>query len=128
MGGQGPGPAPACQPLAGAISTRSIGKRWREQLPGLVNQGAIAQEGTAESLYRQPASDFVAQFIGRTNLLAARVLGVEADAIVLEVDCRCRGRAPVGVSPPRLGDPGHAGFRGIDLGEPGTRPVAERAH
>jgi len=35
--------------------------------------GAIAQEGTAESLYRQPASEFVAQFIGRTNLLTARV-------------------------------------------------------
>jgi iron(III) transport system ATP-binding protein len=51
----------------------------------VMNQGAIAQEGTAESLYRQPASEFVAQFIGRTNLLAARVLGVEADATTLEV-------------------------------------------
>ena len=63
----------------------------------VMNQGAIAQEGTAESLYRQPASEFVAQFIGRTNLLAARVLGVEADAITLEVGgmrLRLAGQSP----------------------------------
>jgi ABC-type Fe3+/spermidine/putrescine transport system ATPase subunit len=53
-----------------------------------MNQGAIVQEGTAESLYRHPASDFVAQFIGRTNLLAARVLGVEAEATTIEVGGR----------------------------------------
>ena len=51
----------------------------------VMSQGAIAQEGTAESLYRQPASEFVAQFIGRTNLLTARVLSVESDGTVLEV-------------------------------------------
>jgi len=51
----------------------------------VMSQGAIAQEGTAESLYRQPASEFVAQFIGRTNLLTARVLSVEADGTVLDV-------------------------------------------
>jgi iron(III) transport system ATP-binding protein len=63
----------------------------------VMNQGAIVQEGTAESLYRQPASDFVAQFIGRTNLLAARVLGLEADAIVLQVGgmrLRLAGQSP----------------------------------
>jgi iron(III) transport system ATP-binding protein len=51
----------------------------------VMDRGAIAQEGTAESLYRRPASDFVAQFIGRTNLLAAQVLEVDADATTLEV-------------------------------------------
>ena len=51
----------------------------------VMNQGAIAQEGTAETLYRQPASEFVAQFIGRTNLLAAQVLGVEPDGTLLDV-------------------------------------------
>jgi iron(III) transport system ATP-binding protein len=63
----------------------------------VMHQGAIAQEGTAESLYRHPVSDFVAQFIGRTNLLAARVLGVEADATMLEVGgmrIRLAGRSP----------------------------------
>jgi len=51
----------------------------------VMNQGAIAQEGTAESLYHQPTSEFVAQFIGRTNLLAAKVLRVEAETVVMEV-------------------------------------------
>jgi len=63
----------------------------------VMNQGAIAQEGTAESLYRQPASEFVAQFIGRTNLLTARVLGVDADATMLEVggmQLRLAGQSP----------------------------------
>ena len=63
----------------------------------VMNQGAIAQEGTAESLYRAPTSEFVAQFIGRTNLLAARVLGVEGDVTALEVGgtrLRLAGQSP----------------------------------
>jgi len=63
----------------------------------VMSQGAIAQEGTAESLYRQPASEFVAQFIGRTNLLTARVLSVEADGTELEVRgmrLRLTGQSP----------------------------------
>jgi iron(III) transport system ATP-binding protein len=51
----------------------------------VMNQGAIAQEGTAEALYHEPASEFVAQFIGRTNLLKARVLDVKEDATTLEL-------------------------------------------
>jgi iron(III) transport system ATP-binding protein len=51
----------------------------------VMNQGSIAQEGTAEDLYHHPASAFVAQFIGRTNLLTARVLGREAGGTTVEV-------------------------------------------
>jgi iron(III) transport system ATP-binding protein len=52
----------------------------------VMHQGAIVQEGTAEDLYRRPASEFVAQFIGRTNLLAGRVVsagpgGIEVDVV-----------------------------------------------
>jgi iron(III) transport system ATP-binding protein len=63
----------------------------------VMDRGTIAQEGTAESLYRHPASEFVAQFIGRTNLLAARVLAVDADATTLEVGgmrLRLAGQSP----------------------------------
>jgi iron(III) transport system ATP-binding protein len=63
----------------------------------VMSQGAIAQEGTAESLYRQPASEFVAQFIGRTNLLTARVLSVEAGGTMVELHglrLRLAGRSP----------------------------------
>jgi iron(III) transport system ATP-binding protein len=39
----------------------------------VMNQGSIVQEGSAADLYYRPASAFVAQFIGRVNLLPARV-------------------------------------------------------
>lgn len=51
----------------------------------VMHQGAIVQEGTAEDLYRRPASEFVAQFIGRTNLLSGRILSAGPSGIELEV-------------------------------------------
>ena len=42
----------------------------------VMRRGAVAQIGTAEELYRAPRSAFVAQFIGRVNLVESRVLGV----------------------------------------------------
>ncbi len=51
----------------------------------VMNQGVIAQEGTAEELYRRPASEFVAQFIGRTNLLTATIVGSENGRTAVEV-------------------------------------------
>jgi iron(III) transport system ATP-binding protein len=51
----------------------------------VMHQGAIVQEGTAEDLYRRPASEFVAQFIGRTNLLAGQVLSAGPGEIDLDV-------------------------------------------
>jgi putative spermidine/putrescine transport system ATP-binding protein len=44
------------------------------------NKGRIEQIGTPEELYDRPATRFVASFIGDTNLLGGRVLGV-ADGI-----------------------------------------------
>lgn len=38
----------------------------------IIHAGQIAQIGTAEELYRAPANAFVAQFLGLTNLFAAR--------------------------------------------------------
>ncbi|HEX9126542.1 MAG TPA: ABC transporter ATP-binding protein [Methylomirabilota bacterium] len=50
----------------------------------VMHQGVIVQDGSAEALYHRPASEFVAQFIGRTNLLRGRVVaagaGVEVEA------------------------------------------------
>src|SRR5438552_4584789 len=39
----------------------------------VMNQGTIVQEGTAEDLYHRPATQFVAQFVGRVNLIAGVV-------------------------------------------------------
>jgi iron(III) transport system ATP-binding protein len=37
--------------------------------------GRIVQEGTPRDIYRRPTTDFVATFVGRTNLLDAEVIG-----------------------------------------------------
>ena len=49
----------------------------------VMRQGRIAQIGTAEDLYRTPRSAFVAQFIGRVNLVESRVLSTANGRIVL---------------------------------------------
>jgi ABC-type Fe3+/spermidine/putrescine transport system ATPase subunit len=36
----------------------------------VMHQGRVVQEGSAEDLYHRPASQFVAQFVGRVNLVA----------------------------------------------------------
>src|SRR5207253_4088097 len=51
----------------------------------VMRQGRIAQIGTAEDLYRAPRSAFVAQFIGRVNLVESRVLGTTGDRVALEL-------------------------------------------
>lgn len=51
----------------------------------VMDRGAIVQDGTAEDLYRRPASEFVAAFIGRTNLLSGKVGSVSADGVEVEV-------------------------------------------
>lgn len=41
----------------------------------ILNAGRLAQVGTPEEIYRQPASAFVARFLGMQNLLPARAQG-----------------------------------------------------
>jgi iron(III) transport system ATP-binding protein len=50
----------------------------------VMDRGEIVQVGSAEALYHRPASEFVARFIGRANLLRGRVTAVR-DGVV-EVD------------------------------------------
>src|SRR3989449_7396799 len=49
----------------------------------VMHQGSIAQVGTAEELYRTPRSTFVAQFIGRVNLVESRVLGATGGRVAV---------------------------------------------
>jgi ABC-type Fe3+/spermidine/putrescine transport system ATPase subunit len=53
----------------------------------VMNQGRIAQIGTAEDLYRRPASRFVAEFVGEANLFRGRagVIAGPAQARTVEV-------------------------------------------
>ena len=60
----------------------------------VMNKGKIEQDGTPEELYLHPASRFVAEFIGETNLLTGSCLGVDGDEVVIDwYGCQIRARA-----------------------------------
>jgi len=50
----------------------------------VMNQGSVVQQGSAQDLYDRPRSRFVAQFVGRVNLVPARVVAIEHDAVAVE--------------------------------------------
>ncbi|MEP7182619.1 MAG: ABC transporter ATP-binding protein [Betaproteobacteria bacterium] len=49
----------------------------------VMNQGSVVQEGSAEDLYYRPASEFVATFVGRVNLVPGRVVSVGAGKVTV---------------------------------------------
>jgi ABC-type Fe3+/spermidine/putrescine transport system ATPase subunit len=60
----------------------------------VMERGQVVQDGSAQELYYRPATEFVARFIGRTNLLEARI--VSAAEIEIEGDriAFVSGKAP----------------------------------
>ncbi len=57
----------------------------------VMNSGRVEQLGAPAELYERPATVFVANFLGQSNLLEARVQGRSGDDLLLDV----RGRALV---------------------------------
>jgi ABC-type Fe3+/spermidine/putrescine transport system ATPase subunit len=47
----------------------------------VMHRGSVVQEGTAEDLYHRPVSQFVAQFVGRMNLIAGRVTAIAGETL-----------------------------------------------
>jgi ABC-type Fe3+/spermidine/putrescine transport system ATPase subunit len=85
----------------------------------VMDKGVVIQNDTAETLYYRPASEFVARFIGRTNLLAARVLSpstVEVEGVEVPLTGLAPGAAVrlvvrpemVDLRPPAPGESGNA--------------------
>jgi spermidine/putrescine transport system ATP-binding protein len=52
----------------------------------VMHRGRIEQVGAPEDLYDRPATSFVADFIGTTNLLSGTVLTVQPDTAVVRLD------------------------------------------
>ena len=61
----------------------------------VMNHGVIEQIGTPEEIYGQPASAFVADFIGAMNFLDGRLTD-SGRALVGSVDLACDGNCPEG--------------------------------
>ena len=97
----------------------------------VMHRGRIEQVGTPEDLYDRPATSFVADFIGTTNLLAGTVesLGPEVATVCLDSGDRCviasggrRSGQPVQVSirPESISITKAGGPDGADTGAGGT--------
>ena len=64
----------------------------------VMSQGSIVQVGSAEDLYYRPASEFVARFVGKVNLVPGRIDSDNNGMHVVALGRRMRVRhAPVGV-------------------------------
>ena len=59
----------------------------------VMNEGVLEQTGSAEDIYNSPVNTFVADFIGRINLLAGSVVGVENGLAVVETSNGAKVRA-----------------------------------
>ncbi|MCR8546223.1 ABC transporter ATP-binding protein [Salipiger sp. P9] len=92
----------------------------------VMNKGKVEQDGTPEELYFHPASRFVAEFIGETNLLTGELRGTEGGAVVMDwFGQTLRGHAPGGV--PQAGTPITASVRLERLGFHIERPATANA-
>jgi ABC-type Fe3+/spermidine/putrescine transport system ATPase subunit len=51
----------------------------------IVRDGQIQQVGTPRVLYARPSNQFVAEFIGKNNLMRGRVIGVDGKGVLVEL-------------------------------------------
>ncbi len=60
----------------------------------VMDHGRLVQVGTPPEIYEQPASRWVAQFIGDVNLIEGTVVAVDADGVTVECGTRRLRAAP----------------------------------
>ena len=66
----------------------------------VMDGGSVVAQGSAEDLYHRPRSEFVARFIGRVNILPARVVEVRGDVARVEtLGAIVDARTPEGAAP-----------------------------
>jgi iron(III) transport system ATP-binding protein len=51
----------------------------------VVHQGQVVQEGAPRDIYEHPENDFIASFVGQTNLLPGTILNAADDRIAVEL-------------------------------------------
>ncbi|MCW9705240.1 ABC transporter ATP-binding protein [Fodinibius salsisoli] len=71
----------------------------------VMNEGKIEQVGTPEEVYYHPKTQFVAQFLGRTNLFWARASGgseVHTNLGPMNLNCKAKGNVLCSIRPEHL--------------------------
>jgi|SRR5690625_234042 len=89
----------------------------------VMNDGRIEQIGTPEEVYYKPRTQFVAQFLGRTNLFEVDAPGdceeIETKIGPVRLDCKACGRVVCSIRPEHLTIElanGHVGSTGLITG------------
>lgn len=59
----------------------------------VMDKGKVLQIGTPEEIYETPSTRFVADFIGETNFLHGKLISVEDQCAIVELDSKTRIRA-----------------------------------
>jgi iron(III) transport system ATP-binding protein len=80
---------------------------------GVMRGGKIVQEGSPEDVYHRPVNEFVATFIGSTNLIRGVVSRVDNGVVVVDTPLGPTRGTPV--QSPRVGDPASIAIRPEDL-------------
>ncbi|MCI5078061.1 ABC transporter ATP-binding protein [Oricola sp.] len=65
----------------------------------VMSNGRVEQVGPPEQVYNTPASEFVANFLGASNILPARHVGSDGDAVLLDADTFGRVAVPAAKAP-----------------------------
>jgi putative spermidine/putrescine transport system ATP-binding protein len=96
----------------------------------VMNEGKVEQVGTPHDIYERPATRFVADFIGRANLLPGRFLGHDSDTLLVDVDGVGRLHATCNGHKPAVGQPVTVLIRPhhVELAAEHGGPSTNRAH
>ena len=99
----------------------------------VMNAGRVEQFGSAVDTYHRPQTEFVARFVGETNLLRGQVHAADAARVTLRLDGLAAPVAvavplPAGETPPGQGDPVAISVRPehVELGRPGLHTCEAR--
>jgi iron(III) transport system ATP-binding protein len=82
----------------------------------VMNEGRLQQVGSPEQVYHRPADAFVAQFLGRTNLIKAKAHGELAETALgpVALDRDAAGEVLISLRPEHLSlEPTHANGDGV---------------
>ena len=72
----------------------------------IMREGKIVQTGSPRALYDEPASRYVADFVGKSNFFPGRAEGASHDAMQVMLDCgiATTGRLPANAPRPQRGE------------------------
>jgi iron(III) transport system ATP-binding protein len=97
----------------------------------VMSGGQVVQEGTPQEIYEQPINEFVAAFVGGSNLLSGKIVSLSGQW--LDVDCGgaiiVRANLPNSGPPAQIGDRVFLSVRpeAIEISAAGAAPRARNA-